>query len=76
LRELDQEFIKLFVPRRELIFLSCIPVSPNCQRVVETSHIFSDGPRVSFVSLILGYKLVFVGVMLMRKQLCWLYLSL
>ncbi|URE25020.1 DNA-directed RNA polymerase [Musa troglodytarum] len=56
LRELDPEFIQQFVSRRELLFLSYLPITPNCQRVVETSHVFADGPKLSFDERTRAYK--------------------
>lgn len=48
LKKLDPEFIKQFALRRDVLFLSYLPVSPNCHRVVETSHVHADGPQLSF----------------------------
>ncbi|XP_028548583.1 DNA-directed RNA polymerase IV subunit 1 [Dendrobium catenatum] len=48
LKQLDLDFINQFVSRRELLFLSCLPVTPNSHRIVETTHAFSDGSRISF----------------------------
>ncbi|CAL9113522.1 unnamed protein product, partial [Musa acuminata var. zebrina] len=56
LSELDPEFIQQFVSRRELLFLSYLPITPNCQRVVETSHVFADGPKLSFDERTRAYK--------------------
>ena len=49
LKKSDPELIKQFVSRRELLFLSCLPVTPNCHRVVEIGYGLSDG-RLTFVS--------------------------
>ncbi|KAJ6794026.1 DNA-directed RNA polymerase IV subunit 1 [Iris pallida] len=57
LKHLHPETIKKFVPRRELMFLSCVPISPNCQRVMETSH-GSDGPKLSFDGRTKAYRRV------------------
>lgn len=51
LKKSDPELIKQFVSRRELLFLSCLPVTPNCHRVVEIGYGLSDG-RLTFVSTI------------------------
>lgn len=53
LKELDPKFIEKFVSRRNSLFLSSIPVTPNCNRVMETMHVFADGPRLTFVSFFL-----------------------
>lgn len=50
LKELNPEFIKQFALRQDVLFLSYLPVAPNCHRVVETSHVHADGPQLSFVS--------------------------
>jgi len=47
LKKSDPELIKQFVSRRELLFLSCLPVTPNCHRVVEIGYGLSDG-RLTF----------------------------
>ena len=49
LKQLDREYIKRFVSRRELLFLPCLTVTPNCHRVMEV-HSYNDGPRLVFVS--------------------------
>jgi hypothetical protein len=49
LKKSDPELIKQFVSRRELLFLSCLPVTPNCHRVVEIGYGLPDG-RLTFVS--------------------------
>ncbi|KAG1354610.1 DNA-directed RNA polymerase IV subunit 1 [Cocos nucifera] len=49
LKELDPEFIKQFALRRDVLFLSYLPVAPNCHRVVETSYVHADGPQLSFL---------------------------
>ncbi|XP_017700627.1 DNA-directed RNA polymerase IV subunit 1 isoform X1 [Phoenix dactylifera] len=56
LKELDPEFIKQFALRRDVLFLSYLPVSPNCHRVVETSHVHADGPQLSFDQSTKAYK--------------------
>ncbi|XP_020084500.1 DNA-directed RNA polymerase IV subunit 1 isoform X1 [Ananas comosus] len=48
LKQLDPEFLKQFVPRRELLFLSSLPVTANSHRAMETSHPHADGPQLSF----------------------------
>uniref|UniRef100_A0A0Q3PPN4 DNA-directed RNA polymerase n=1 Tax=Setaria italica TaxID=4555 RepID=A0A0Q3PPN4_SETIT len=48
LKKSDPELIKQFVSRRELLFLSCLPVTPNCHRVVEIGYGLSDG-RLTFL---------------------------
>lgn len=56
LEKLDLEFIEKFVSRRDLLFLSCFPVTPNCNRVMETIHVFSDGARLIFDERTKAYK--------------------
>lgn len=55
LKQLDPEFVKQFVPRRELLFLDSLPVTANSHRAMETSHPHADGPQLSFVSWIYFY---------------------
>ncbi|XP_039115736.1 DNA-directed RNA polymerase IV subunit 1 isoform X1 [Dioscorea cayenensis subsp. rotundata] len=47
LKQLDREYIKRFVSRRELLFLPCLTVTPNSHRVMEV-HSYNDGPRLVF----------------------------
>jgi len=55
LKKSDPELIKQFVSRRELLFLSCLPVTPNCHRVVEIGYGLSDG-RLTFDDRTKAYK--------------------
>jgi DNA-directed RNA polymerase-4 subunit 1 len=50
LKKLDPELINQVTRRRELLFLSCLPVTPNCHRVAEMPYGHLDGPRLAFVS--------------------------
>ena len=62
LKKSDPELIKQFVSRRELLFLSCLPVTPNCHRVVEIGYGLSDG-RLTFVSSMpFFYKYVMLSI--------------
>lgn len=56
LKQLDPELINQFASRRELLFFSCLPVTPNCHRVVEMPYGLSDGPRLAFDDRTKGYK--------------------
>ncbi|KAJ4956127.1 hypothetical protein NE237_012910 [Protea cynaroides] len=56
LKDIDLEFIGNFVLRPESLFLSCFPVTPNCHRVVETMHMFSNGNKLIFDERTRGYK--------------------
>lgn len=56
LKELDPKFIEKFVSRRNSLFLSSIPVTPNCNRVMETMHVFADGPRLTFDERTRAYR--------------------
>lgn len=77
LSELDPEFIQQFVSRRELLFLSYLPITPNCHRVVETSHAFADGPKLSFVSCFSMCMLyIYVGSIKLPTCLLSCYLTL
>ncbi|EXC17779.1 DNA-directed RNA polymerase D subunit 1 [Morus notabilis] len=49
LKDVDPEFIKKFVPRTDLLFLNCFPVTPNCHRVTEFHHAFSNGQRLKYL---------------------------
>ncbi|CAL5015352.1 unnamed protein product [Urochloa decumbens] len=55
LKKSDPELIQKFVSRRELLFLSCLPVTPNCHRVVEIGYGLSDG-RLTFDDRTRAYK--------------------
>ena len=50
LEQLDPELFSRFASKPELIFLSCLPVTPNFHRVAELPYGFSDGPRLAYVS--------------------------
>ncbi|KAF2917453.1 DNA-directed RNA polymerase IV subunit 1 isoform X2 [Oryza sativa Japonica Group] len=56
LKNLDPELINQVTPRRELLFLSCLPVTPNCHRVAEMQYGHSDGPRLAFDDRTKAYK--------------------
>ncbi|XP_051177500.1 DNA-directed RNA polymerase IV subunit 1 isoform X1 [Lolium perenne] len=56
LKQLDPELIHKFASRRALLFLSCLPVTPNCHRVAEMPYGFSDGPRLTYDDLTKAYK--------------------
>uniref|UniRef100_J3M0K5 DNA-directed RNA polymerase subunit n=1 Tax=Oryza brachyantha TaxID=4533 RepID=J3M0K5_ORYBR len=56
LKKLDPELISHVTPRRELLFLSCLPVTPNCHRVAEMPYGHSDGPRLAFDDRTKAYK--------------------
>ncbi|EMS66983.1 DNA-directed RNA polymerase D subunit 1 [Triticum urartu] len=49
LKQLDPELFSRFASRPELIFLSCLPVTPNFHRVAELPYGFSDGPRLAYL---------------------------
>ncbi|CAL5069467.1 unnamed protein product [Urochloa decumbens] len=55
LKKSDPELIRKFVSRRELLFLSCLPVTPNSHRVVEIGYGLSDG-RLTFDDRTRAYK--------------------
>ncbi|TVU16080.1 hypothetical protein EJB05_39628, partial [Eragrostis curvula] len=61
LKKVDPVLIEQFISRRELLFLSSLPVTPNPHRVVEMGYGFSDGPRLAFDDRTKAYKRV-VGV--------------
>ncbi|XP_052151372.1 DNA-directed RNA polymerase IV subunit 1-like isoform X2 [Oryza glaberrima] len=56
LKKLDPELINQVTRRRELLFLSCLPVTPNCHRVAEMPYGHSDGPRLAFDDRTKAYK--------------------
>ncbi|XP_037488203.1 DNA-directed RNA polymerase IV subunit 1-like [Triticum dicoccoides] len=56
LKQLDPELFSRFASRPELIFLSCLPVTPNFHRVAELPYGFSDGPRLAYDDLTKAYK--------------------
>ncbi|MED6131304.1 hypothetical protein PIB30_008638 [Stylosanthes scabra] len=49
LNDVDEEFVKKFVPQTDLLGLNCFPVTPNCHRVTEVMHAFSNANRLSFL---------------------------
>ncbi|KAF4369512.1 hypothetical protein F8388_019381 [Cannabis sativa] len=48
LKDVDPTFIKKFVPRLDSLFLNSFLVTPNCHRVTEFTHAFSNGQRLTF----------------------------
>ncbi|XP_043718308.1 DNA-directed RNA polymerase IV subunit 1 [Telopea speciosissima] len=56
LKDIDNEFIGNFVLRPESLFLSCFPVTPNCHRVMETPHLFSNGHQYDFDERTKAYR--------------------
>uniref|UniRef100_M8BYW7 DNA-directed RNA polymerase n=1 Tax=Aegilops tauschii TaxID=37682 RepID=M8BYW7_AEGTA len=58
----DPERISRFVSRRELIYMSCLPVTPKFHRVAELPYEFSDGPcfvyGISGMCWYLNYELI------------------
>ncbi|MCL7037905.1 hypothetical protein MKW94_015154, partial [Papaver nudicaule] len=48
LKDVDPDFIKSVVSDRRLLFLSSIPVTPNCGRVVEMANILTTGQSMIF----------------------------
>ncbi|KAG8065878.1 hypothetical protein GUJ93_ZPchr0004g40059 [Zizania palustris] len=56
LKKLEPELINQVTSRRELLFLSCLPVTPNCHRVAEMPYGHSDGPRLAFDERTKAYK--------------------
>lgn len=51
LNDIDPKFIKKFVLRADSLFLNSFPVTPNCHRVTEITHAFSNGQRLIFVRI-------------------------
>ncbi|KAK3141749.1 hypothetical protein QOZ80_4BG0337860 [Eleusine coracana subsp. coracana] len=56
LKQIDPVLIEQFVSRRELLFLSSLPVTPNRHRVVEMGYGLADGPRLTFDPRTKGYR--------------------
>uniref|UniRef100_A0ACD5TX97 Uncharacterized protein n=2 Tax=Avena sativa TaxID=4498 RepID=A0ACD5TX97_AVESA len=57
LKQLDPDLINnKFASRRELLFLSCLQVTPNCHRLAEMPYRFSDGPCLAYDDLTKAYK--------------------
>ncbi|KAL2348086.1 hypothetical protein Fmac_002086 [Flemingia macrophylla] len=48
LKDVDQNFMEKYVPRKNLLSLCCFPVTPNCHRVTEVPYAISNGNRLSF----------------------------
>lgn len=53
LRDVDSDFIEKYIPRKNLLSLSCFLVTPNCHRVTEVPYAISKGNQLSFVSIFL-----------------------
>ncbi|EEF51083.1 DNA-directed RNA polymerase, putative [Ricinus communis] len=56
LENIDPNFIRKFVLKRDSIFLNCFSVTPNCHRVTEVTHAFSNGQRLVFDDRTRAYK--------------------
>nr|XP_023891824.1 DNA-directed RNA polymerase IV subunit 1 isoform X2 [Quercus suber] len=56
LNDVDLKFIEKFVLRTDSLFLNCFPVTPNCHRVTEITHAFSNGQRLIFDERTRAYK--------------------
>ncbi|KAB1217169.1 DNA-directed RNA polymerase IV subunit 1 [Morella rubra] len=56
LNAIDPKFIKKFVLRADSLFLNSFPVTPNCHRVTEITHAFSNGQRLIFDERTRAYK--------------------
>ncbi|XP_022143512.1 DNA-directed RNA polymerase IV subunit 1 isoform X2 [Momordica charantia] len=56
LKDIDPKFLKKFVPMTDSLFLNCFPVTPNCHRVSEMAHSFSNGQRLIFDERTRAYK--------------------
>lgn len=65
LTDVDPNFIEKFIPRMDFLGLNCFPVTPNCHRVTEFTHAFSNGNRLSFVSVYFfspfSHSLIFIS---------------
>ncbi|KAK9668219.1 hypothetical protein RND81_13G042300 [Saponaria officinalis] len=48
LKDIDQSFIREFVPEIDVLFLNSFPVTPNCHRVTEVIHPLSCGQKIIF----------------------------
>nr|KYP67245.1 DNA-directed RNA polymerase II subunit RPB1 [Cajanus cajan] len=48
LKDVDQNIIEKYIPRKNLLSLDCFPVTPNCHRVTEVPYAISNGNRLSF----------------------------
>lgn len=46
LKDVDPSFIQEFVSRIDALFLNCFLVTPNCHRVTELVHPFSNGQKM------------------------------
>ncbi|KAI3841938.1 hypothetical protein MKW92_049444 [Papaver armeniacum] len=56
LKDVDPNFVKSFVPKRILLFLSAISVTPNCGRVVEMANLLTTGQSMIFDDRTKAYK--------------------
>uniref|UniRef100_A0A0E0M4C3 DNA-directed RNA polymerase subunit n=1 Tax=Oryza punctata TaxID=4537 RepID=A0A0E0M4C3_ORYPU len=76
LKNLDPELINQVTPRRELLFLSCLPVTPNCHRVAEMPYGHSDGPRMTGQKLIRGWLMLVRELMIVASIRSSVFLQL
>ncbi|KAK9276983.1 hypothetical protein L1049_006522 [Liquidambar formosana] len=56
LNDVDPRFIKEFVSRTHSLFLNCFLVTPNCHRVAEIAHAFSNGQQLIFGERTRGFR--------------------
>ncbi|KAF5734840.1 DNA-directed RNA polymerase IV subunit 1 [Tripterygium wilfordii] len=56
LNGVDPKFIKQFVSRIETLFLNFFPITPNCHRVTQVMHGFSNGQRLVFDERTRAYR--------------------
>ncbi|WCJ19100.1 DNA-directed RNA polymerase IV subunit 1 [Euphorbia peplus] len=56
LKDVDPNFIKTFILKTDSVFLNNFSVTPNCHRVTEITHSFSNGQRLIFDDRTRFYK--------------------
>lgn len=56
LKDVDLRFIEEFVSRTDSLFLNSFLVTPNCHRITEVTHAFSNGQRLMFDERTRAYR--------------------
>ncbi|KAJ0049670.1 hypothetical protein Pint_16034 [Pistacia integerrima] len=56
LKNVDQRFIEKFIARKDALFLTCFPITPNSHRVTEVIHGLSNGKQLMFDQRTRAYK--------------------
>lgn len=72
----DPDFIEKYIGRKNLLYLNCFPVTPNCHRVTEVPYAISSGSRLSFVSIFLFCLVVLNTIIFINCHMMSIYIFL